>query len=176
MSVSNNTIQLENFGPVKELQIPENWIQENTKRNQNALKSFIKYHHPHDTNIQICVHYKGLPVSDNSALLFSKVLESDIENLTTSNLDSLQEILGNLAISQEFKTEESKLVSKNGKRLLQVDGSWVNLSLKSRSYFIDAREDGSIVYELYFASPTEKFDEYWAEVDRSIQSVVWQKV
>lgn len=176
MNVQDNVIQLKEFGPVKEMEVPRGWIEKKLNNARGDLKSFVKYHHPDNVDVQICLFYKGLPVSDDSALLFSKVLASQLVSLTIDNLDSLQEILGNLAIIDEFEVDSAKLIPLNEKKVLLVEGNWIKLGLKSKSYFIDAREDGSIVYELYYAAPIKLYDEYIEAVDSALETIQWQKV
>ena len=170
-------MKLLDYGPVKEMVLPEGWVEKHLpKVSPTDIKSIRKFHKQDDETVQICLHYRGLPVTEDSSKTFSKFLNSDPCQLSDDDYLSLQEILGSLALIDEFTKDYAKIDEIGGKKVLEVEGTWTNLSIKSRNLYVDAREDGSIVYDIYYAAPKDHFESYIKEAILSFGSIEWQTI
>lgn len=178
MQVGKTERVLEGFGPVSKLVLPDNWLEHKVpKVNREDIKTLRKFHSPDNIQIQFCAYYRGLPVSKSSGDLFcrhlTEVSQLEDEKAVLSLQDDLQEILGPLAFKDDFTLEKAQIKDLNGKRVLEVEGVWPKLNLKSRNIFIDASGDGTIVYELYYGAPEEEFNGYIETVDNALSSIIW---
>lgn len=170
-------MKLLDYGPVKEMVLPNGWVEKlMPKVSPTDIKSIRKFHIEGDEKIQICLHYRGLPVTENSSKTFTKYLSSEPCQLSDEDYSSLQEILGSLALIDEFEKDYAKIDELKGKRVLEVEGTWTNLSIKSRNIYVDARDDGSIVYDIYYAAPRDQFDLYIKDAIQSFATIEWQTV
>lgn len=174
MKVDETSKNLTDFGPVSNLVLPANWIEQKVlKKSGHDTKTLRKFHSLNNNQIQFCAYYRGLPVAEQSAVNFSRCLAKQPGALDNETLLELQEVLGPLAITEEFTLERASVKEINGKKVLAVEGHWPNLKLKSRNIFIDANGDGSIVYELYYAAPEEDFDGNAELAALALSSIIW---
>ena len=177
MSSKKDNVKLLDYGPVKEMVLPEGWVEmDMRKKSAGSIKTIRKFHKQGDDKIQICVHYRGLPVTEDSSRIFLEYLDSEPCKLSDSEFLSLQEILGSLALIDEFQKDYAKIDELCGKKVLEVEGTWTHLSVRSRNVYIDARDDGSIVYDLYYAAPKKDFDSHIKDAIQTFASIEWQKV
>ncbi|MBX9696131.1 MAG: hypothetical protein K2Z81_27330 [Cyanobacteria bacterium] len=155
------------------LAVPLGW-QEFTVRQPRSIETLRKFHQPRKSDVQLCLYERGHPVTLDSATAFSGVLAST-RALQEEDLRILQEILGNLALEGEFQTTEARTVELSGRRVLEVQGCWPKLDIRSCHYFIDTEGDGSTVLEVYFAAPTNEYESIQVVLDTCLNSVEWMK-
>ena len=110
-----------------------------------------------------------------SAESFANCLEKEPGTISQASLEALQEVLGPLALKDDFNIEQACLKTLNGKKIMAVEGHWPGLDLKSSNIFIDTKGDGAIIYELYYAAPGDCFDQHKEAAEAAFASIAWSE-
>lgn len=176
MPVDETSINQIGFGPISSIELPANWVEQpHQYSDTRSPRTLRKFHHPEDAHIQLCLYYRGLPVTAPTAECFAKSMAGEPGSITEDILEALQEVLGPLALQDDFKVEQAEITLVNGRKVLAVEGHWPGLDLKSYNLFFDAKGDGAIVYELYYAAPSNCFDQHRKTAEAAFASIAWSE-
>ena len=176
MPVDETSINQIGFGPVSNRELPSTWVEQpHPNSDTRSPRTLRKFHHPEDDRVQICLYYRGLPVTAPSAESFANCLEKEPGTISQASLEALQEVLGPLALKDDFNIEHACLKTLNGKKIMAVEGHWPGLDLKSSNIFIDTKGDGAIIYELYYAAPGDCFDQHKEAAEAAFASIAWSE-
>ncbi|MBI1270786.1 hypothetical protein GC174_10170 [bacterium] len=164
------------FGPISSIELPSKWVEQpHHNKDIHSPRTLRKFHHPEDDRIQLCLFYRGLPVTAPTAESFANSLAGEPGSITEDILEALQEVLGPLALKDDFNVEDACLKALNGRKVIAIEGRWPGLDLKSVNIFIDAKGDGAIIYELYYAAPGDCFDQHKETAEAAFASIAWSE-
>jgi len=160
-------------GEILNMVLPENWEAGTAKKSGAAI--FNEVHAPEHYNVQINFSYRGNRVSDDGAASFRSVLYKDSpHDLSTLEISSLREVLGDQADPKRFATETAKTKDINGKRCLVVTGQYLTNPQKIERIYIDRDGSGSAVEELSYTAPKSDFQKYLQCWRQSADSIIWK--
>ena len=176
MPVDETSINQIGFGPISGIELPAKWVEQPHQNNDTrSPRTIRKFHHPEDDRIQLCLYYRGLPVTAPTAESFANNLANEPGSIAQNILEALQEVLGPLALQDDFNIELAAVKMVNGRKVLAVEGHWPGLDLKSSNIFIDAKGDGAIIYEIYYAAPSDCFDQHKETAEAAFASIAWSE-
>lgn len=124
--------------------------------------------------------FRGRRISSIAAIAF-KITTGYAHRVNHMELDLLREVLGIVGAgvgvqrmpASITQIQWSEVGNLNGKMVLAI--RWTNLKLRRQavSLFIDAEGDGSIVHEIHFSAPQERFAEHESTVNELFRSIQW---
>lgn len=167
-------IPIENFGPVKGIALPDNWVQTEPEDADNLLKTARVYEFKNTDceAARFCLFQKGLQVSPDGCQAFEDVLAKG-GTVPTSSFLPLMEVLGNQAFSDYFEVSFAKVETLNGKKGLILEGTWPASQSKTISFFVlDSKQ--RLGYEIYLQAPIEVFENQATLAAMALNSVQWK--
>jgi hypothetical protein len=169
-------LSLSNHGQIERMTLPEGWVESEAQtRSEADLSQLRKFHAPGNEDVQICFHYRGLPVTERSGESFRKLLEMPRHQLMPKEMWDIQEVLDSMMLDNNFETVSARVDDVHGKRVLIVEGRWVPLKFDTYSMFIDASGTGSVVHEIYYAAPVAHYPLHLKEAKNALESIVWKQ-
>jgi hypothetical protein len=198
--VTNQPAQAEitNFGSVKRIVGPPTWKKIVDTPTSIGTRAGELLHPPDDAEVNINVFYRGLPIDDKSANIFSLMLSAHIgagasRNLTNDEIKSLGTVMGFSTIGDNqytnsaakgsrdypvFNLTSAALVDLNGRTVLKCRGNFQNEKAVPgtdyEGFFFPARGNPTQIEQLYFQAPTRgKFLRFSADWEKALKTVEW---
>lgn len=197
-------IDVTNYRQIKFLRVPIGWAEAPAMAGGVGFQSLRSFKPAEETEVKICLAYRGLPLSEQGSANFRKILH-DYGNLVyvstgtapsaseTSLIASLSEVLGtasnNQVVNREsgwrgpcFQLNRAEVIHLNGKALLSVQGWYQDPEHCTAlnefyGFFYDADPQETLcpVEEIFFQAPNARaYTHHLPEFKRAIQSIIWK--
>jgi hypothetical protein len=162
------------IGQVHEMKIPSGWMEGQSVKPVGGSSLFREFHPSEDPEVKLCFFYRGRRVSDQSAKAFHSALEQPAHTLKANELESLREVLREKGNPQQFNITAARTEDLNGKRVLVVEGKYLNTELESRALFVDSDGSGSAVQEIYYQAPRAQYAQNLQAAIDAMKSIRWK--
>lgn len=159
--MSASSLKLQNIGQIKSIQLPPGWIavqhEDGAGFGAIGARYLYSFCDPEAKDRQICLFYRGLPLSIDETLVFRSYL-SDADCVLFSGrcddsaewaLKQLRHILGNAGNNQVVNKEEGWRGPNFHVRQLDVSTVTENFVLSMHGYYCDPEKNA-------------RYDEYWS--------------
>jgi len=159
-------------GQVMRMELPAGWVAGPAKDGPGA-RSVREFFPATSPKSSICFYYRGMPISDASAMIFKAMLLEPQHELNEDEFEGLQEVLGNVIDPQAYEKQSARTQNLNGKRVLVLEGHWLEGKRYGMDLFIDADGSGRYVQQIYFIAPLDQYRRYVESVERAFSSIEW---
>jgi len=165
-----------NHGQIENIAIPAGWVEGPVTEFQGiGTRSLREFHPPEAPNAQLCLFYRGLPVSADSGELFREILSEPDHQLSSDEVYSLGEILRERADPNVFDLVSPPRTSTvGGKRVLLIEGVYKATDQYLQEMFINADGSGRVVQEIYFIAPQDDYCVHAAAAQEACNSIRWK--
>lgn len=165
-----------NQGIFRRVEIPDGWYLKPLHDPAMIITEAIEFKMPGEENVSISFFFRGRPESEVAADAFFSLLALPPHELTGDELQECLLVLDNLADEKQFAIASARTENLNGRCVFIVEGSWLPSQIKTKHMFIDTDGDGSIIQEVYFLAPPEKFERYLPLAEATFNSFEWKSV
>lgn len=197
--VTNQPAQAEisNFGSLKRIVGPPTWKKIVERPNLGTRVGEL-LHPPEDVDVNINAFYRGLPIDDKTANIFSLMLSAHkgagaARNLTADEIKSLATVMGFSTIGDNQYTNTAEkgsrdypvfhltgaaLVDLNGRTVLKCRGNFQNNTgvpgTDYEGFFFSSRNNPAQIEELFFQAPTRgKYLRFAGDWEKALLTVEW---
>jgi hypothetical protein len=198
--VTNQPAQAEitNFGSVKRIVGPPTWKKIVDAPSSIGTRVGELLHPAEDVEVQINVFYRGMPIDDKTANIFSLMLSAHAghggsRNLTPDEIKSLATVMGFSTVGDNqytntaakgsrdypvFHLTGAALVELNGRVVLKCRGNFQNdkavPGTDYEGFFFQSRNNPTQIEELFFQAPTRgKFLRFAGDWEKALKTVEW---
>lgn len=168
-------LEVANFGVVSSFTLPANWVESNFGQGEPQQGRSRIFNQSDTPSAQLCFFFRGHRVSEQAAANFLTLLSSPDHFLKSSEFKSVAEIVRDLGNTATFKLLQAATRQVNNKRVLTVEGRFVQSGQDTYSIFADVDGSGTIVQEIHYQAPKLEFTRYLAEVRAAITSLQWRQ-
>ena len=181
-------LKISNQGQIKEITLSGDWQEATTPGNQNVLRS-ERIFHPKTIQEQetrtanddsgkkeanLVFFYSGRPNDEADGKAFRKALEAPPHKLSSDELKQLERTLGDLADKESFQLAEAATRDINGKRVLDIKGTWLYDRSQYHSVLIDGDGTGQVVQQMYLMAPASAFAKLDGNFESACSSIKWR--
>jgi len=165
-----------NHGQIERIAIPERWVEGPPTEFQGiGTRSLREFHPPESPNAQLCLFYRGLPVSDEAGELFRSVLSEPDHQLSAEEVDAIREILRERGDPKVFDlVSPPRTLTIGGKRVLMLEGVYKATNKYLQEIFINADGSGRVVQEIYFIAPQDDYCVHAVAAQGACNSIQWK--
>lgn len=164
------------LGQILSIELPEGWTehtQQSHTRTFNGARSVREFYAPDPSKAKLVFFYRGMAIDPDSAAAFSQIIKSPAHKISAQEFASLEEVLGNMAYAKDYRPSKVETVDLNGRRVLQVEGEYINARNTTIELLIDCDGTGSYVQQLYFLAPKDEFAQEASLAKQIINSIEW---
>lgn len=167
---------MEDYGQISQMQIPADWVEGGPYEFRGGMgtRSFREMHPRADSGAKLCFFYRGLPVKEHSAAAFREVLSKPAHVLVPSEIKVLGEVMRDKSASGEFISVVARTEDINGRRVLVVEGRYIQSQHDVFAYYVDSDGSGKFVQEIYFHAPKEKYLQFSRQAREAMKSIQWK--
>jgi hypothetical protein len=163
------------FGSMLSFEVPADWA-DSERRPVVGGRHLRKLMLSSNAAVRFCHYLRTVTLSRPATDAFQKVIYSEFHRLTTSEIDSLAEVLEGMSNKEKFELAQADTGYVNGRRVLRVQGSWRELKEQTMCIFVDVEGDGSTVEQIYFTAPQELFSHFASTAETIFESIKWKRV
>lgn len=178
MSQMSSKESIEDVGAIARMELPEGWIELKSSTPDpggfNLTSSSSRDFSPADPSAVLSLFYRGTLVSEGSAERFEQLLNKKDHELSTEEIDSINQILSKLADEDAFQKRTCYTLNIRGRRVLVVDGEWNKSQTQFHGIMLGVDESGRVIQEVFFEAPVGTFEKYLNEVKNAIGSIEWR--
>lgn len=162
-------------GQIASMALPLGWLEapDNPRSDMDAA-TLRKFHPEGLSDIQLCLYYRGMPMSEHAAAEFHGLLCGQAHSLTRSEIRSVEGALEGLGNETVFDILSARTEDLNGKLVLIVEGRWKEIDTDTYHILLDADGTGAQVQEIYFAAPRSQYPSRIQEAKAAIKSIAWK--
>jgi hypothetical protein len=167
-------MQISNHGQIANMQLPANWLEAEAAEHIDIGTRSVRAFYPsgHE-DVQLKIFYRGLPISEETARTFRKILDQAPHTLTEKEIESLSELLVERARPTTFTIVKCNTDVLNGKPVLILIGTYKENENQLYEIFVDASGDGRLIQEIYLIGPTDSYRQFLKEVRPCLQGIEW---
>lgn len=165
--------EIANYGQIKRLVLPEQWREGATTHNGThgpELREFLLSSHK---DVRLCIYYRGFPLSTESGETFRQTLEMSPHFLTMEELANLDELLEDSSNLELFSPASAQTADIGGRRVLILEGRWIQQGWSTYSIYVSCDESGSVVQQIYFLAPVTDYPGLLPNVRIFLDSIEW---
>jgi len=169
-------MEITNHGQIEKITIPAGWVEGPPTEFQGiGTRSLREFHPPDAPNAQLCLFYRGLPVSADAGDAFRSILAEPDHQLTPEEIESLREILRERADSKVFDLVNPPRTALVGdKRVLMLEGVYKGTNKYLQEIFLNADGSGRVVQEIYFIAPQDDYCLHAVAAQEACNSIQWK--
>jgi hypothetical protein len=169
--------EVRNRGQIAEMTLPRGWVEALPVQFAGGvgMKSRRVIHPPEAPRVRLVFFYRGLPMSQKAGKSFFDVLQGPPHDLTEQEWDSLAVLLRDREDPSEFMRFAARTADWNGRRVLVVEGRYLEIQEDNFEIFIDAVGDGRTVQEVIYQAPTDVYNKYLRIAESSLKSIRWKQ-
>lgn len=173
---SNDTVkEVIDLGQIARLNMPPGFVKGESEGGTSGNNYFAEYHLEADPEVKLYFEYRGHRTSKAQAEKFHALLNKPAHKLSPEETQSdFGEILSDKNIPQDFHTQIAKTQDINGKRVLVVEGRYINHDLQARTLYVDTDSTGSAIQEITFQTPVDKRSKYFTSGIKALESIKWK--
>lgn len=169
-------MELSNLGRLRNLQLPEGWLNARELLGQVGNSYLIYFTPPTKPDVQICFHFRGKLLKAEYGSKFESLLSSPAHHLSLAETQRIVKVIGNQASSEVFELEQARTEDINGVTVLSIQGRYCDIDRYTYSIYINGSNQGCAVQEIYFLAPTSEYVQHLPEFLRTIRSINWQSI
>lgn len=169
----NEPLLIESIGQVRMMTLPANWRLAK-REDQGGTMAFHEVYSAfenEDTTFEF--YYRGTPVKESIARAFKATLLAEPHALSADEIHSLGIMVSYALDGNAFKLKRIHTETLNGRRVLIVEGDFLQDGVTRLHVFVDADDRGSAVQELFFQAPTADFKNSVDAGKRAFSSIIW---
>jgi len=170
----SNLPEVKDLGQIAEMKLPKGFVCGTPDSAGGKTKSFQEYHSSGDPLLKVYFEYRGHRMSEGSSKTFHQLLTEAPHTLRQAEVNKLTEVLQDKSDPGAFRISVSKTVDINGKRVLVVEGQYLQQGLQARTLFVDSDGTGSAVQEITFQAPVNSFSKGIVDGAKSLESIEWK--
>ncbi|MBZ0187898.1 MAG: hypothetical protein K8F91_16750 [Candidatus Obscuribacterales bacterium] len=161
-------------GQIEQLDLPDSWKERELA--QNELKTFeLREFSPSgEEEVKLCFYYRGRQVSEGSGLAFLEILKRPPHLLMKQEIESIVEILEEIAFPESFAPLGIKTEKLNQKMVLIVDGRWRAQSWDTHALYIPADKHARVVQQVYLLSPPSRYPVFLSQFKAALEAISWR--
>lgn len=167
-------MQVENEGQIQVIELPESWTERAIQRQPLGLKTMRSFHSNENANVQVRFVYRGHPESDETGERFRLCLSTAPHRLDKSEINSLGNVLGELAEPSQFNLTSAQTMDLGGKRVLWAEGHWLSSPYWTGVVFINADGTGRVIQEVACFSALDTYESMRAAFQKILNSIRWK--
>lgn len=173
---TSETTRVRDIGQIDSMRLFGNWEEGKTEGDGAGSPYSKKYHIDGDPQIQMEFYYRGHRVNQKDAKAFRDVLDKEPHYLDLNELNSLSQILSGRGWVGDNTQLMAKTEKIDGKTVLIVEQASKLKPVRSRTVLVDAdsQRPGSVVQEIIFRAPSDRYSEHVSRAVRSAQSIEWK--
>lgn len=126
------------------------------------------------TSSQIVFFYSGRPNSEADGNAFRNILAEPAHKLSAEELKSLEKTLGDLADKESFKLSEAQSRDVNGKRVLDVKGTWLFNNNQYHGLLFNGDGSGQVVQQIYLMAPESVYRTLNNDLELAAGTIKWR--
>ncbi len=167
------TNMLRNHGQVKTMEIPTSWQPLEQVDRGTASPSWLSFG-PHTLkDVELCLYYRGRPLSGNAQDNLKNLLELPPCQLTTKQLESISEVLRDASLADAFNFLNARTQDWNGRRVIIVEGRWNQMIADRFWMFVPTGPECEAVQEIWFQAPVDQYPAQLKQARQAIGSIKW---
>jgi hypothetical protein len=166
--------EVTNIGQVALMKLPPGFVIGNSNRPGDGSFFFQEYHLEADPEVKVYFEYRGKRMSKEASEMFYNVLAASPHSLTQAELEGLKQLLQKRSDPAAFRTMVAKTQDIRGKRVMVVEGLFLNHGLQARTLYVDSDGTGSAVQEITFQAPSTRFANNMLQGIKSLESIIWK--
>lgn len=168
-------LEVTNFGVVSSFTLPVGWVESSLVQNDGQQQSRSRiFQHAENSSVQLCFFFRGHRVSEQAASTFLSILAKPDHFLKVSEFKSLSEIVRALSNSDTFKMLQSATRQMGNKKVLIVEGRFVQSAQDTYALFVDVDGSGTIVQEIHYQAPKLDYARHLLEVKTAMDTIQWR--
>lgn len=169
-------MKIELWGKIEELSLPDGWEeQQQPARVVTDTRQLRKFVLNGDSDVQLCMYYRGRPMTYQTGQNFRKVLDAASHQLLPREIASVGEVLAEMKDTEVFKATTIQTQDFAGEKVMVAEGNWTKLGFDCYSLFADVHGDGLVVHQIYFAAPQAVYLRYIKQARQILQSIKWRQ-
>jgi hypothetical protein len=195
-STECNLFQVKDAGPIQQMTAPMGWtfLQEKGLMGLGT-RALIQFTPSECESICLSVFYRGVPIGDNAAVDFQRILRSRpainrSEVLVAQEIRALSDVMNRSTVgdnqysnatgnpSAKFKLRSAQTVNLNGRTVLEVDGSFLDIYGNSIKDFRGIYANGGLhatrIQQVFLQARPEEFPRYLRDYKAAINSIQWK--
>lgn len=162
------------IGQIESMTLPEDWLESYVDKPEGSPASLRLFHPTGEELAQLGFFYRGRRLAAKDGQAFCDLLRQSPHVLSGSELESIASLLRDKSDPEEFKLLIAKTEDFNGKRILVVEGRFLEISEDNRSIFIDSDGTGTAVQEVYFQAHKLLFGRYYRAAAAAMKTIKWK--
>lgn len=162
-------------GEVRRMVLPKGWILGEVRdKGEEKQYSYATFHPREAANVLLWYFYRGYKMNEREASEFKQVLDKPAHMLTAPETRSVAQIIRDKSDPDNFRLMAAKTEEINGKKVLVVEGRYVEADDDAYSIYIDADRLGRTVQELHFRAPKDQYHRYLKDAKSAFGSIAWK--
>jgi hypothetical protein len=167
-------MKIEHEGQINQIELPGVWHERDIQRQPLGLKQMRSFHSADNKNVQVRFIYRGHAESEETGREFQACLSAAPRALDSEEINSLAPILGDLAEPGEFDIVGAQTMDLAGRRVLWIEGRWVDAPYWSGTVFIDADGTGRVVQQVECFAELATYDVVSPTFQQILRSIQWK--
>jgi hypothetical protein len=160
------------YGAIDTITLPPGWIREKDVTQLSSRRIDI-FHLEDNKNVELVSEYRDLDLPRDVANAFQDTLYSKFHDLTAREIQTLDDVLEELAKPDWFEIKAAYVNYLNNRRVLHVDGIWQGSDMPSTSVFADVGGKGRRLHVLRITAPEAVFPELTSQIAAIFTSIIW---
>lgn len=166
-------LEIMNQGTIDSMKLPDGWLPARRINEAYLQQKEDQFKLPGSDGV-LNFFYRGSRLSEYAGAEFNAVLAAKPHTLSQNELAKIGMALDTLSDKKAFEMESARTIDLNGKRVLQVDGTWKVGGRKFHGILVDAGGRGTIVQELFYEATPDTFDAHVESVKKAIKTIQWK--
>lgn len=169
---NSNMMKVSDLGQIRELTLPKDWKLGTT--DSGGMGTFREYHSASRPEAKLCFFYRGMRVSPPDGEAFKTVLDKPAHVLSRAEIQSVADIMRDKDDPKVFQIRGAHTEVINGKKVLVVEGRFIERQHDSYSIYVDSDGTGTAVQEIFFQAPKDDYMLTIKPAQDAIRSVRWK--
>lgn len=165
---------VENEGQIRVIELPGNWQERVVQKQPLQLKQMRSFHRVDNANVQVRFVYRGHAESESVGREFQACLSGAPRALDTDQINSLAPVVGAIAHPDEFRISSAQTMDLSNRRVLWVEGRWLDSPFWSGNVFIDADGTGQVIQQVECFADLSAYEAEGAVFQHILRSIQWR--
>lgn len=162
----------ENLGAIAQFEIPDEWRAD--ERLDLGERQISVFRDASNDDVLFCHVYREVELSRGNAEKFQVALYKPFHELSGTEIEELEPVIEGLSNKDVFEIKLADTAYVNERRVIRIQGDWLEQGVSVMSCFIDDGGKGQRVQNIYFSAPTGQLEKYEKLADQIFLSIKWQ--
>jgi hypothetical protein len=167
-------MQIIAFGPIEKAPIQPGWMPIESESDPDIISRHQSYCSPDCSELEISLYYRGRPISEKSAQNFLHILGQKPHELSSEEVSSVREALGNLGYESLFLMSCCETIAVAGRIVLKVEGIWCENRRRFTGILVNTDQEGREITAFYMSGPTDVFEKHIQTFDIALAGISWR--